>query len=125
MYLHIICIVDLITYHLHLLVCTIFFPAVDLVLDKLPITMDGHTLEVEVHSPVTEEPVPLCTVEVRGPAGVIGSEMLEMYFESERRSGGGDITECEKQESVAYITFMSEEGILSKDCLFSLTLRLL
>ena len=77
--------------------------------------MDGYSLEVEVYSPVQEEPVPLCTIEVRGPSSIIGSQMLDMYFESERRSGGGDITRCEKEGNVAYITFESEEGNMTKD----------
>ena len=95
--------------------CYVLFPAVDTVLGKLPVTMDGHNLEVEVYSPVQEEPVPLCTVEVRGPSDVIASEMLEMYFESERRSGGGEVTVVEKEGTVAYLTFVSEEGRLIED----------
>ena len=86
------------------------FPAVDTVLNKVPIKMDGHILDIEMYNPLPEEPLPLCTIEVRGPSDTINSEMLELYFDNERRSGGGEITDIDRQENVAYVTFASEEG---------------
>ena len=82
----------------------------DTVLGKMPITMEGHTLEIEIYNPMPEESAPLCTIEVRGPQEVLSSEMLEMYFESERRSSGGEITKVEREENVTLVTFALEEG---------------
>ncbi|KAK3598396.1 hypothetical protein CHS0354_019799 [Potamilus streckersoni] len=84
-------------------------------------TLDGQELSVTIHlskkkppameiEEEEEEQEPVCTVEVRGYK--IGSEnTLELYFENERRSGGGEISNFDlvDTDEVIFITFTSEE----------------
>ena len=83
----------------------------DIVLGKLPLAMSDYTLQIEVYNPIPQEPAPQCTIAVRGPQEILKSEMLEMYFESERRSSGGEITDVTREENVTFVTFASEEGM--------------
>ena len=41
------------------------------------------------------------------------SEQLMMYFQSRKKSGGGDVEDIQLQEGQAVITFQQEEGMLS------------
>ena len=50
------------------------------------------------------------TVEVRGLSKKTSQELMEMYFENSRRSGGGDVEEVMIKDEVAYITFKEAEG---------------
>ena len=47
------------------------------------------------------------------------SDQLMMYFQSRRRSGGGEVEDIQLQEGQAVITFEQEEGMLlvSADCM--------
>lgn len=83
-------------------------------LSKLPITMSGQNLEIEVYSPPPDEPVKQDTIEVRGPPDVIKSEMFDLYFENEKYSAGGEIVDIKKEGNLAYVTFASEEGKCNK-----------
>ncbi|KAL3865248.1 hypothetical protein ACJMK2_006863 [Sinanodonta woodiana] len=49
------------------------------------------------------------TVEVRGFSMKTSQELMEMYFENSRRSGGGDLEEVKISDEVAYITFIEAE----------------
>ncbi|KAL3865265.1 hypothetical protein ACJMK2_006878 [Sinanodonta woodiana] len=49
------------------------------------------------------------TVEVRGFSKKTSQELMEMYFENSRRSGGGDVEEVMIKDEVAYITFKEAE----------------
>ncbi|XP_053407776.1 protein mono-ADP-ribosyltransferase PARP14-like isoform X2 [Mercenaria mercenaria] len=86
--------------------------AVDIVLNKCPIKMMGQEVEVIVYKP--EPPVPRCTIEVTGPCSIVCEEQLEtleMYFESFKRSGGGEVVDCrfDKENNMVLITFENEE----------------
>ena len=41
------------------------------------------------------------------------SEQLMMYFQSRRRSGGGDVEDIQLQEGQAVVTFEREEGMFT------------
>ena len=41
------------------------------------------------------------------------SDQLMMYFQSRRRSGGGDVGDIQLQEGQAVITFEREEGMFT------------
>ena len=45
------------------------------------------------------------------------SEQLMIYFQSRRRSGGGDVEDIELQEGQAVITFEQEQGMLYVRCM--------
>ena len=54
-----------------------------------------------------------CTVEVSGlDGGVLSEEYLEMYFETPKRSGGGELREVKIDSSgnVAFVTFVEADG---------------
>jgi hypothetical protein len=40
----------------------------------------------------------------------ISEQMIELYFENKRRSGGGDVMSCQINNGVAIIKFESTEG---------------
>ncbi|KAL3865256.1 hypothetical protein ACJMK2_006870, partial [Sinanodonta woodiana] len=49
------------------------------------------------------------TVAIRGFSKKTSQELMEMYFENSRRSGGGDLEEVKIRDDVAYITFKEAE----------------
>ncbi|KAL3865239.1 hypothetical protein ACJMK2_006854 [Sinanodonta woodiana] len=51
----------------------------------------------------------ITTVEVRDFSKKTSQEVIEMYFENSRRSGGGDLEEVKIRDEVAYITFKEAE----------------
>ncbi|XP_033098360.1 protein mono-ADP-ribosyltransferase PARP14-like [Anneissia japonica] len=75
-----------------------------------PHTIDGQTLKVSL---IEESGPSQNTVEVCGFPTSIGKDTLEMYFESERRSGGGDIKDCNmnKNKSIFTITFEDKTAV--------------
>ncbi|KAL3863208.1 hypothetical protein ACJMK2_004974 [Sinanodonta woodiana] len=92
---------------------------IDRVLEQLPLVFKGQQLkieiykEVEVPEQVVEEEderidLPKTTVEVRGFSQDTAAEDLEMYFENNKRSGGGPIRTIYFKDNVAMITFESE-----------------
>ena len=58
------------------------------------------------------------TIEVRGLDPSTTGETIEMFFENEHRSGGGDVdnVQFDPDTHVAYVTFHSRDG----GCLFYL-----
>lgn len=42
----------------------------------------------------------------------VGDEILEMYFENKRRSGGGTIESYVKKDQQVIITFQEEQGMI-------------
>ena len=85
----------------------------DIVLSKCPLKMMGKEVEIAIYRP--PPPVLLTTVEVTGPCSVVHEdhfEMLEMYFENKKRSGGDDIESMkfDAGNNMVLITFESEEG---------------
>ncbi|XP_060585886.1 protein mono-ADP-ribosyltransferase PARP14-like isoform X2 [Ruditapes philippinarum] len=86
--------------------------AVDIVLSKCPLKMMGREVEISKFEP--PPPVLLCTVEVTGPCSLVSEdhlEMLEMYFENSKRSGGGDVVDIEFDtvNNMVLVTFESED----------------
>ncbi|KAK3607180.1 hypothetical protein CHS0354_007095 [Potamilus streckersoni] len=49
------------------------------------------------------------TLAIQGFSSDTNQEVLEMYFENSRRSGGGDIEEFEIKDGIAYVTFKEIE----------------
>ncbi|KAL3864673.1 hypothetical protein ACJMK2_006335 [Sinanodonta woodiana] len=88
---------------------------VDRVLKKRPllflkkqISVEEYVEEVEEEDEEEEEPA-IRTVEVHGFAENAVEEVLEMYFENSKRSGGGEVTSCEIEDGVALVTFADAE----------------
>ena len=54
---------------------------------------------------------------IRGYPEGTTSEQLMIYFQSRRRSGGGDVEDIELQEGQAVITFEQEQGMLYVRCM--------
>ncbi|KAK3606049.1 hypothetical protein CHS0354_006394 [Potamilus streckersoni] len=92
---------------------------IDRVLRRQPIEIQGKQLNVEVSKESDEyEPViedenenydpSKTTIEIRGISKDITTEMLELYFENKKRSGGGPVSSIERTDKVALITFESE-----------------
>ena len=83
-----------------------------MVLSKRPIKINGVTVEVEKYVAVPDEELPQCTVRVSGLPKSCSHEFLQLYFESQKKSGGDTLTEIEYHEGdeVAYLTFETEEG---------------
>ena len=56
------------------------------------------------------------TIEVHGLDPSTTAEAIQMFFENERRSGGGDVdnVQLDSDDNVAYVTFHSRDG----GCLF-------
>ncbi|XP_052261005.1 protein mono-ADP-ribosyltransferase PARP14-like isoform X1 [Dreissena polymorpha] len=78
------------------------------VLDNLPITIKKKEVSVQIYVPKK-----LCTIIVHGPEGFMKEEnedAFEMYFENEKKSGGGDIQEISfrPSEKAFYITYKEE-----------------
>ncbi|KAK3598400.1 hypothetical protein CHS0354_019803 [Potamilus streckersoni] len=94
---------------------------VDRVLKKRPllflkkqISVEAYVEEVEEEEEEQEEPS-IRTVEVRGFAENAVEEVLEMYFENTKRSGGDDVTSVEIENGVALVTF-ADEDVASRVC---------
>ena len=53
-----------------------------------------------------------CTVEVTGGSIALNKEMMELYFENTKKSGGGKTTKIEVMEAarVTLITFEEKRG---------------
>lgn len=50
------------------------------------------------------------TVEVLGLPGAVDEELLSLYFENKRRSGGGPLVSVEKSGDCALLVFEDAEG---------------
>lgn len=51
------------------------------------------------------------TLKVSGLAPSANGEMIELYFENEKKSGGGSVTKVQMlEEGSALVTFQEEEG---------------
>lgn len=66
----------------------------------------------KVQPPEEKSPAQSCTVEVRGGSIVEEEELLQLYFENSKKSGGGPIKSfrVDGESSVAFITFEDETG---------------
>ena len=87
--------------------CCLFFTVAQRVVQKSPVKVSGCELKI---SPFIVEPM----VRVSGISRSISDDMLELFFESEKRSGGGDIKKIDKYPAsdMVIITFDDEEGRL-------------
>ena len=112
--------------------CTILYSTdADTVLSKKQFTVAGSVVTVSPHtvepkdtaaqntSNTSEEDI---VVKVTGITPDMSEEMLSLYFEHERKSGGGDIKEfdVDYQKGEAVVTFENPTGLLLySDILFS------
>ncbi|KAH3886760.1 hypothetical protein DPMN_010773 [Dreissena polymorpha] len=81
------------------------------VLDNRPIQIKKKEVTVQIYVPKK-----LSTIIVRGPSDIMkeeNEETFEMYFENEKKSGGGNIETIDFQakENAFYITFTVEDGM--------------
>ena len=76
-------------------------------MQKSPLKVSGCELKISLF---IVEPM----VRVSGISRSISDDMLELFFESEKRSGGGDIKKIDKYPAsdMVIITFDDEEGRL-------------
>ncbi|KAL3863199.1 hypothetical protein ACJMK2_004965 [Sinanodonta woodiana] len=92
---------------------------IDRVLEKLPLAIQGQQLKIKVYKELVESEkvveeadehmdLPKTTVEVSGFSQDTSKDSLEMYFENNKRSGGGPISNIDWKDKVALITFESE-----------------
>ena len=84
-----------------------FFTVAQRVVQKSPLKVSGCELKI---LPFIVEPM----VRVSGISRSISDEMLELFFESPKKSGGGDIKKIDKYPAsdMVIITFDEEEGSL-------------
>ena len=70
----------------------------------------NEVVEIKAYSPK-----PQCTVRITGLAESVTKDLLELYFESEKKSSGGNVKDIQldETEGEAYVTFETEEGKLS------------
>ncbi|KAL3864768.1 hypothetical protein ACJMK2_006424 [Sinanodonta woodiana] len=93
--------------------------AIDRVLNKAPLLFLKKQISVEeyveeVEDTEEEEEEPSCrTIEVRGFAENTSEEVLEMYFENTKRSGGGEVTSVVIEGGVALVTFLDKDVVSS------------
>ena len=79
---------------------------------------DGLYKATEKHKSATPEVTPEpevregTTIEVHGLDPSTTADAVEMFFENERRSGGGDVdnVQFDRDNNVAYVTFHSRDG---------------
>ncbi|KAK3598391.1 hypothetical protein CHS0354_019795 [Potamilus streckersoni] len=88
--------------------------AVDRVLKKQPLLFLKKQISVEEYVEEKEEP-PSCTIEVQGFVKNTTEDMLEMYFENSKRSGGGEVVGVVIECGVALVTF-ADENVASSVC---------
>ncbi|KAL3863075.1 hypothetical protein ACJMK2_004852 [Sinanodonta woodiana] len=92
---------------------------IDRVLEKLPLAIQGQQLKMEIYKEIDESEkvveeederidLPKTTVEVSGFSQDTSKDSLEMYFENNKWSGGGPISNIDWKDKVALITFESE-----------------
>ena len=81
------------------------FSAVENVLKRGPLSLVGSKLTI---APYAEEPM----VKISGVSQNISEEMLELYFENTRKTGGGEIKSIDMLPSMqaAIITFADTAG---------------
>ena len=76
--------------------------------------MSKKKLTVSVYEEQSEEPSEdfSCTVQVSGGSVVLDKDMMELYFENSKKSGGGKITNIEVMEGagMTLITFEDQKG---------------
>ena len=71
-------------------------------------TLRKHPIPVELCVPASEPSGGPCLL-VSGIPSSVSQEELEMYFESEKKSGGGEVTElvCNNADGTAAVVFES------------------
>ena len=70
------------------------------------------TINLLETSPAQQEDLVTCAIEVKDLDPAITDERLELFFENERRSGGGNIMDLEydAERRLAVITFETPQG---------------
>ena len=83
--------------------------AVRTVLKNTPVRIYGELLHIKAYTPE-----PQCTIRITELAESISKDHLELYFENERKSSGGNVKDIQldETEGEAYVTFETEEGKL-------------
>ncbi|KAL3864677.1 hypothetical protein ACJMK2_006338 [Sinanodonta woodiana] len=93
--------------------------AVDKVLKKRPLLFLKRQISVEEYvakvEEEEEEELTCRTVEVRGFAENTSEDVLEMYFENSKRSGGSEVTSVVIEGDAALVTF-TDENVASCVC---------
>lgn len=74
----------------------------------------GRSLVINLMDTSLDATTKTCAIEVKDVHPSISEDQLALYFESERRSGGGDIEDLEfdRCRRMAVITFKTPEGII-------------
>lgn len=95
--------------------------AVNRVLGKLPLLIHDKMITVEKHFPAPAEADQVhqfdpkrrekCIVKVTGLPADISKEHITLYFESTKRSGGGEVKDMQfRKNGSVLITFIQKEG---------------
>jgi len=96
-----------------LLCACVCFPVVQRVMQRSH-KVSKKSLTVSLYLEPKEEPAEdfSCTVEVTGGSIAFDKEMMELYFENTKKSGGGNTTKIEVMEEagVTLITFEEKRG---------------
>ncbi|XP_053390076.1 uncharacterized protein LOC123531141 [Mercenaria mercenaria] len=86
--------------------------AVDIVLNKRPIKILGHEVDVQKYTQVTPLTIEKCsTIRVSGIPKAATEEILIMFFENEKRQGGGNVKKVciNKTDGSALVVFEEEK----------------
>ena len=65
--------------------------------------------------PTPPEEPKTCTIEVQGIPSEASEEVIRLFFENKKRSGGGEVknVSLDKEEGTAVITFYNADGMFN------------
>ena len=92
------------------MIMKIHISAVSRIMSKKEHTISASVIEIIALESLTDDLIgQVCAIHVSGLDEIISKDLLECYFESERRSGGTDIEELffEEANAAAVITYGS------------------
>ncbi|XP_071091170.1 protein mono-ADP-ribosyltransferase PARP14-like isoform X2 [Haliotis cracherodii] len=78
------------------------------VVAKTDHTFEGHPLTVTLHRPKAGQTSSPKAIAVTGFGAKPDDDTLQMYFESKKKSGGGEFEKYQREKGVIYITFEKE-----------------
>ena len=89
-----------------------YLPAVDIVLNKRPITIEDTELKVDEYEPFPQIPL-LNTIRVTGLPPQVDLDFLQFYFKNTAKSGGDESANVSYNdgETFARVTFETEDGM--------------
>ena len=83
-----------------------------LVIDGVPISVSFPPSPASEQEPTPEPEEPKATVKISGISSQLSEELLRIFYENPKKSGGGDIADVQMclNQGCAYVTFVNPEG---------------